>query len=113
MTGLAACKASETLTSNPSRVDSCSAIFELAMSAFSTYSDVSKSPCGTKEDLTLVTRGQAHDNNVFDKMPVVGRIDELDDLVVNDACIRIVDSAMSTNKQLGCLFVVDLSFRLQ
>src|SRR6266436_5462965 len=113
MTGLPACKASETLTSNPSRVDSCSAIFELAMSAFSTYSDISKSPGGIKENLTLVTRRQAHDNNVFEKVPVVCRIDELDELVVNDACIGIIDSTMSTNEQLRYLAVVDLSSRLQ
>ena len=55
---------------------------------------------------TLISRGQPHDGNILGISPVLGTLQQLQNLVVDPASIWIVDSTMSAKEELGNRFEI-------
>ena len=62
----------------------------------------------------MIAGRQPHHDDVLGVVLVLVRVDEVYDLVVDDTGVRIVDSTMSTNQELGHLLLIgNFAGRLQ
>src|ERR1700738_2464966 len=102
ITGIPLCKASETLTSKPSRKESCNTIFAFDMIELST---IVKS---TGQEITLITRRESHDHNVRGVRSILVLLQHIHDLIINNRRIGIINGTMSNNRQLRLLGPGDL-----
>jgi hypothetical protein len=57
---------------------------------------------------TLIARRQPHHNNVIRVFSVGFRRNELHDLIVDDACIRVIDGSVPTKQQLRVIVLIKI-----
>ena len=62
---------------------------------------------------TLVTRWDPHDNDILRVLFVIVGSDQVHDLIVDDASIRVINGTVTTEQELRRLFLGGLAGRLQ
>ena len=66
-----------------------------------------------RRERTLITRWDPHDNDILRVLLVIVGRDQVQDLIVDDASIRVIDGTVTTDQELGRLFLGGLAGLLQ
>ena len=62
---------------------------------------------------TLIARRKPHHNDILGVLFVIIGCNQVHDLIVDDACIRVIDGTVTTDQELRCLFIRRLASILQ
>ena len=110
--GIPAWTASETLTSKPSRMESWRATWALSKRAFKTWGRGDKNDFLSvkKSQLTLVTWGNPHNDDILGVLLVLGG-NQVENFVIDNTSVRIIDGTVSADQELGNLGFFGLSVR--